>query len=317
MDEESRGVVELVRLLISHASALIAAAGACAACAVAGWSVATYFDNRALKFSEDRRANSDAALADARQAASSRIWRRSRTRWRRAGRPSTWNFPRSIAWRRWTCPPTWRRGWSASGSSASSAGARGIAKSGRRGDALRKGVEDWFGGKFQTHPAFQHGVEAVAEAAKAECLLWKGNETVDVAGSDLVKKMYSFVIVRPIRHKAGEDMTTQVLFDFIARQREFDRAIPGMQFKIQVMHRSERKAYLRGFFVFDGLTVDGKPYESYYLMRQIAVVAGTSMTHVIYTDFPNPALGGPSRSPQGLVDEFDDHWGSLGRGGCQ
>ena len=96
--------------------------------------------------------------------------------------------------------------------------------------------EDWFGGKFQTHPAFQHGVEAVAEAAKAECLLWKGNETVDVAGSDLVKKMYSFVIVRPIRHKAGEDMTTQVLFDFIARQREFDRAIPGMQFKIQVMH---------------------------------------------------------------------------------
>jgi hypothetical protein len=72
--------------------------------------------------------------------------------------------------------------------------------------------------------------------------------------------------------------------------------MPSARFEIVKMHRTQNKAYLRGYFRFVGLTISknsmksAKRYDEYFLMRQIFVVRSDAYTTIIATGLPNREL---------------------------
>jgi hypothetical protein len=156
-----------------------------------------------------------------------------------------------------------------------------------------KVFNEWFGDSLWTHPLLKEGYQLVSEGAAQPCLLWKGTSEKIVSANPVIKRMYPFVIVRPVTYQPGTDPTTEELFNFMVWLRFFDKAVPGMRFKIHKMHRTEHEAYIRGYFQFEGLTVDHVHYPKYYLMRQVVIVKSDEHVYAIFTGFPNPDLNDP------------------------
>jgi len=155
----------------------------------------------------------------------------------------------------------------------------------------------WFDSSLKSNAHLREGYTLIGgNDERSECLLWKGTTEVLVENSDVLKKMYPFVIVRTIRHEAGDDPTTEELFNFIHWLQMWDKAMPNARFEIIKMHRTPEKAYLRGYYRFTGLEIvenpmkPAKKYNQYFLMRQIFVYRSDTHTTIISTGLPNRAL---------------------------
>ncbi|MCA1458460.1 hypothetical protein I6F35_35735 [Bradyrhizobium sp. BRP22] len=161
---------------------------------------------------------------------------------------------------------------------------------------LKEIFSEWFGSSLMEDPHLSAGYELVAGEEEKMCLLWKGTGEVSIDDSHVLKRMYPFVIVRSIRHGAGADPTTEELLNFFDWLRMWDKAMPDARFEIQKMHRTQNKAYLRGYFRFSGLTIAGNPmkpakkYDEYFLMRQIFVARSDMYTTIVATGLPNREL---------------------------
>lgn len=161
--------------------------------------------------------------------------------------------------------------------------------------SLRDIYKEWFGTALESHPVLSIGYRPLSGAADEPCLLWKVDQTIVVKNSDLLKQMYPFVIARIVPHGAMPDPTTSELFNFLNFVQLWTKAIPTARFEIVKMHRAKDKAYLRGFFRFNELTIesaDGRPktYDAYYLMRQVVVIRSEQFTVIITAGLPNDNL---------------------------
>ena len=155
---------------------------------------------------------------------------------------------------------------------------------------------EWFGSSLTENPHLREGYGLISGGHEEPCLLWKGAREVRVENSDVMKQMYPFVMVRSIRHEAGRDPTTEELFNFIDWLRMWDKAMPNARFEVIKMHRTQHRAYLRGYFRFlklmigENSTKSAKEYDEYYLMRQIFVFRSDMYTTIISTGLPNREL---------------------------
>jgi hypothetical protein len=163
--------------------------------------------------------------------------------------------------------------------------------------SLGEVFSDWFGSSLKNNEHLSEGYGLIGGGEeRSECLLWKGTTEVSVENSGVLKKMYPFIIVRTIRHEAGDDPTTEELFNFIHWLQMWDKAMPNARFEIIKMHRTPKKAYLRGYYRFAGLEIAENPmkpakkYNEYFLMRQIFVYRSDTHTTIISTGLPNREL---------------------------
>jgi hypothetical protein len=161
--------------------------------------------------------------------------------------------------------------------------------------------EEWFGDALQTNPSLKAGYQFVAAEARLPCALWKGrpNSVLTIDANPIIKRMYPFIILRRLANNDAPaiDYTTRELVNFITWLAYWDAADAGMRFTIQKLSRSRDFAYLRGYFSFRKLRVNGEVNEQFYLLRQILVKLVGSHRYVIYTGFPN----------KGFQDPYYDH----------
>lgn len=181
-----------------------------------------------------------------------------------------------------------------------------------RKTTLKEIFSDWFGSSLMDDPHLKSGYKLIAAETEEACLLWRGTEEVTIEDSQVLKRMYPFVIVRSIRHAAGADPTTDELLNFFNWLRMWDEAMPNAKFEIVKMHRTRNKAYLRGYFRFTGLTIGADPlkpskrYDEYFLMRQLFVVRSDVSTTIIATGLPNHELVTAS-----YYEHLKDWWEAL------
>lgn len=165
-----------------------------------------------------------------------------------------------------------------------------------RKTTLKEIFADWFGSSLMDDPHLKSEYKLISGETEAACLLWRGTNEVTIEDSQVMKQMYPFVIVRSIRHAAGADPTTDELLNFFNWLRMWDEAMPNAKFEIVKMHRTQNKAYLRGYFRFTGLTISADPlkpskrYDEFFLMRQLFVVRSDVSTTIIATGLPNHQL---------------------------
>lgn len=165
-----------------------------------------------------------------------------------------------------------------------------------RQSTLKEIFSEWFGSSLTEDPHLSRGYKLVAGDDMAPCLLWRGTSEVMIEDNAVMKRMYPFMIVRSIPHEAGTDPTTRELLHFFDWLRMWDEAMPDAKFEILKMHRTQNKAYLRGYFRFTGLTITETPmkssrkYDEYFLMRQVFVARSDISTTIIATGLPNHKL---------------------------
>jgi hypothetical protein len=160
-----------------------------------------------------------------------------------------------------------------------------------------KVFDNWFGEALKSNANLKEGYKFIEAEAELPCSLWKGQKAsvVKIDKHPIIQMMYPFIILRRLTNDDNTiDHITQELVNFITWLKYWEQATnKTMNFKIQKLFWRKDFAYLRGYFNFDNLKVDGSVQKRYFLLRQILIRKIGAHRYVIYTGFPNKRFQDP------------------------
>ena len=154
-------------------------------------------------------------------------------------------------------------------------------------------VNEWFGGELQKSEELKGKLRNAVGDPVHRVFLWRGHDD-HMVGHKFIKRMYPFVIVQRRDYKdSGVNPLSGELANFIDWLRAFDKLDDHTTFNFGTIRMNDSLAYMRGYFLFEDITIDGAHIPRYYLMRQILIVAARPHIFCIYTGYPNPAFESP------------------------